>query len=71
WRTWRAVLLLVGLVALAGLPPWPAFGLWRGVLSSGGEVALPGWVAGVAIGALGASALGWWRVLRGLLRPRQ
>lgn len=69
WRTWRAVLLLVGLAALAGLPPWPAFGLWRGVLSSGGEAALPGWVVGVAVGALGASALGWWRVLRSLVGP--
>ncbi|MGC8838367.1 MAG: hypothetical protein ACP5UM_08115, partial [Anaerolineae bacterium] len=64
---WRAVLFLVGIAALVGLPPWPTFGLWREVLGSSGALALPGWVVGVAAGALGASALGWWRALHGLL----
>ncbi len=66
-KPWRAFLLLVGLAALAGLPPLPAFGLWRSVLAPGGDTALPGWAVGVALGALGAGALGWWKALRCLL----
>lgn len=64
WR-WRgaAFALLAGLAALAGLPPLPPFGFWRGVLTLGGEPTIPGWAVAVAAGALGASALGWWRVL--------
>lgn len=67
WR-WRgtAFTLLAGLAALVGLPPLPTFGLWRDVLTLSGEPTIPGWAVGVAAGALGASALGWWRALSSL-----
>lgn len=64
-RPWATVAVLGGLAALVGLPPLPAFGLWRDVLALGGEAAFPAWAA-VAAGAWGAGALGWWRVLKGL-----
>ncbi|MBC7224898.1 MAG: hypothetical protein H5T59_11615 [Anaerolineae bacterium] len=73
-RPWGVAAAAMGIAALVGLPPWPAFGLWRGALAAamgGPGDPLPGWAAWLAVGGLLAGAWGSFRALWGLLRPER
>jgi len=69
-RPWAAAATLVGLAALLGLPLSPAYGAWHAVLwgALGEAAAVPGWGMALAVLTLAAGSLGWWRVLRLLVK---
>lgn len=72
WRHPCAIVaVVVGLAALVGLPPWPAFGLWREALAAtatGQGGLLPGWATWLGVVGLVAGAWGSFRALWRLLR---